>query len=92
MKKRIPKFKSLEEERKFWNTHSITEFMDELKPAKIEFAKPKKKLVSVRLDTNQIQSLKAIALHKGLGYLSLMRFWIQERLSKERRVLHTQRN
>lgn len=89
--KRIPKFKSLEEERKFWDNHSITEFMDELKPAKIEFVRPKKKLISLRLDSNQIGTLKEIASHKGLGYLSLIRYWITERLSKERSFLHAHR-
>ena len=83
MKKQIPKFKSLEEERRFWDTHSITEFIDKLKPVKMEFIRPKKKLISLRLDTPQIESLKEIASHKGLGYLSLIRYWISERLSKE---------
>ncbi len=86
MKKHIPKFKSLEEERRFYDTHSITEFLDELKPAKVQFVKPKKKLISLRLDTPQIESLKEIASHKGLGYLSLIRYWINERLSKEHRL------
>ena len=85
MKKRIPKFKSLEEERKFWDRHSITEFMEELTPARVEFTRPKKKLISLRLDVPQIESLKEIASYKGLGYLSLIRYWIAERLSKERR-------
>lgn len=87
MKKRIiPKFKSLEEERKFWDTHSITDFLKELKPVKVEFTRPKKKLISLRLDTPQIESLKQIASRKGLGYLSLIRYWINERLSKEHRT------
>ncbi len=90
MKKHIPKFKSLEEERRFWDTHSITEFIDELKPVKVEFVRPKKKLISLRLDAPQIESLKEIASHKGLGYLSLIRYWINERLSQERpsRLVH----
>ncbi len=83
MKKRIPKFKSLEEERKFWDTHSVTDFMDEFKPAKIQFVRPKKQLISVRLDTPQIVSLKKIAASQGLGYLTLIRTWIAQRLSKE---------
>ncbi len=91
MKRHIPKFKSLEEERKFWATHSITEFMDELKPVKAEFVKPKKKLISLRLDTPQIRSLKEIASRKGLGYLSLIRYWINERLSKEHQPPHLAR-
>lgn len=89
MNKRIPKFRSLEEERAFWDTHSVTDFMDELKPAKIEFARPKKRLVSIRLESAQIDSLKAIASRKGLGYLTLIRFWIAEHLSREGRRTHT---
>ena len=90
MNRRIPKFRSLEEERKFWDTHSITDFLDELKPVKVAFIRPKKKLISLRLEAPQIESLKAIASHKGLGYLSLIRYWITERLSKEHRpsMLH----
>ena len=83
MKTKIPKFKSLEEERKFWDTHSITEFMNEFTPAKITFTKPKRKLVSIRLDTEQIESLRQVASHKGIGYLSLIRYWISERIAKE---------
>ncbi|MBI3617823.1 MAG: hypothetical protein HY210_06370 [Candidatus Omnitrophica bacterium] len=83
MKGRIPKFSSLEQERKFWDTHSITEFLDELKPVKVEFTRPRKKLISLRLDARQIESLKEIAAHKGLGYLALIRSWINERLHKE---------
>lgn len=80
---KIPKFRTLEGERKFWDTHSITDFMDELKPTEVEFVKPKKKLISLRLDAPQIASLKEIASRKGLGYLSLIRYWITERLSQE---------
>ena len=92
MNAKIPKFKSLEEERRFWDSHSITEFMDELKPVKVEFVRPKKKLISLRLDTPQIASLKKIASSRGLGYLSLIRSWITERLSKEHRASHTHTN
>ena len=83
MKNKIPKFKTLEAERDFWDTHSITDFMNTLKPVKVEFIRPKKKLISLRLDAPQIESLKEIASHKGLGYLSLIRHWISERLSQE---------
>ncbi|MBI5149165.1 MAG: hypothetical protein HZA28_00125, partial [Candidatus Omnitrophica bacterium] len=83
MKRHIPKFKSLEEERRFWDTHDITEFIDELKPAGVKFVRPKKKLISLRLDAGQIESLKGIASREGLGYLSLIRYWINERLSQK---------
>lgn len=85
MNKQIPKFRSLEDERKFWDTHSITEFLDDIKPAKVEFKRAKKKLISLRLDVPQIESLKVIASRKGLGYLSLIRYWINEYINKEQR-------
>lgn len=89
MKSKIPKFKSLEEERNFWDTHSVTDYLKELKPVKVKFTKPKKKLISLRLETPQIEALKTIASHKGLGYLTLIRYWISERIAKEHRHPHT---
>lgn len=62
MKKKIkiPQFKS-EEEAKFWDTHSVTDFLDELKPVKpntITVSKPAKHLFVVRLDQQQLHALK----------------------------------
>lgn len=60
-KSKIPKFKNEEEEAKFWDTHSVTDFLDEFKPVKphtITFAKPLKHLFVVRLDRQQLHILK----------------------------------
>jgi predicted DNA binding CopG/RHH family protein len=87
--KHIPKFKNEDEEAKFWDTHSVTDYLHELKEVhNVKFPKPRKRLVSMRLDYNQINSLKQVAASKGIGYLTLIRLWIYERLSKERRVAH----
>ncbi len=92
-KSKIHKFKSYEEEAKFWDTHDTTEFLDELREVKnIKFPKLRKKLISVRMDDSQIKPLKEIASAKGIGYLTLIRMWIAERLSKERRFLHAHRS
>ncbi len=88
MKNKIPKFRSLEEERRFWDTHSATEFLDVLRPVNIKFVRPKKKLVSLRLDTPHLACLKEIAAARGLGYLTLMRMWILDRLSREQHPEH----
>ena len=60
MKSHIPKFKSLKEEREFWQTHSVTEFWDELKPAKLEFVQPRKKTVSVKLAGFEVRILQDV--------------------------------
>ena len=88
--KRIPKFKSEQEEAKFWHTHSVTDYLHELKEVhNVKFPKPRKRLISVRMDDAMIKPLKKIAAAKGIGYLTLIRIWIAERLFRERRLMHT---
>lgn len=38
-KSKIPKFKTYEEEAKFWDTHSVTDFEDETEDVDIVFEK-----------------------------------------------------
>ena len=82
-KSKIPIFRSYEEEAKFWDTHNSTEFLDELKPAHMDFSKCTKKLVSMRLPDKQIEALKKIAAKRGIGYLTMIRMWVTDRLREE---------
>jgi len=43
------------------------------------------------MDDALIASLKEVASAKGIGYLTLMRMWIIEKLSRERRLTHVHR-
>jgi predicted DNA binding CopG/RHH family protein len=47
-------------------------------------ARPAKKQISLRLDPEAIDKLKAIARRKGIGYQTLIRMWVMERLIQER--------
>jgi len=51
---------------------------------KAKFMRPKKKLVSLRLDEKTINELKKIADRKGIGYLQLVRMWVLENLIKSK--------
>ena len=82
-KSRIPKFRSFEEEAKFWDEHDTAEFLGELGPAKLTFARPRKRLISLRLPESEILSLKKVARRRGLGYLTMMRMWVTEKLLTE---------
>jgi predicted DNA binding CopG/RHH family protein len=42
-----------------------------------------KKQISLRLDPEVIIQLKTIAARKGIGYQTLIRMWVMERLSQE---------
>ncbi|NCO68513.1 MAG: hypothetical protein COZ31_03910 [Nitrospirae bacterium CG_4_10_14_3_um_filter_44_29] len=80
--KKIPKFKSEKEEADFWATHDSADYLLETKEVKVKFTRPKKKLVSLRLDDKTIKKLKKIADSKGIGYLQLVRVWVLENMNK----------
>jgi len=50
--------------------------------------KPLDKHLNMRIDTITVNRLKNIAHHKGIGYQSLTRMWILERLSQEEENYH----
>ncbi len=81
---RIPKFKTDKEIAEFWDTHSLADFEEELRPAKdIVFVKPERQVVSLRLDRKIVKALRSLGARKGIGYSTLLRMWILERLYKE---------
>jgi len=82
---KIPQFASEQEEAEFWATHDATEFLDETKPVNMTFvdARPPKKQISLRLDPEVINQLKTVASRKGIGYQTLIRMWVMERLGQE---------
>ena len=85
---KVPKFKTLEEEAEFWDTHSLAEYWDELESVEgpLIDARPPKKLVSIRFDEALIAAAKRIARGKGIGYQTLLRMWAYEGLARELRA------
>ena len=83
MKQKIPRFKTREEEAEFWDTHDFTDFIDELRPVKVRFAKNLSEGMTVRLDTETLGRLRRLAHDKGIGPTTLARIWIMERLQGE---------
>ena len=64
---RVPKFKNLKEEREFWDTHNSTDYLDDFEVTKdVVFVRPKKEVISLRLDPNIVNKLKELADKEGL--------------------------
>jgi len=81
---KIPKFKSDKELAKFWDTHSLANFEEDLVPAKgVVFVKPDRQIVSLRLDRKVVNAVKVLAAKKGIGYSSLLRMWLIEDIRQE---------
>ena len=96
MKKKLPKFKSEEEEACFWATHSPldypNEFIDAEEPFKIspsllkevaEKREERKRLLTFRIGQHQIDIAKVIARCRGIGYQTQMRMWVIEGMHKD---------
>ena len=83
---RIPEFKSREEEAEWWDTHDITDYLDELKPVKVRFAKNLSEGINIRLDPETLAKLRQIAQEKGIGPTTLARMWILEHLREEQQA------
>ena len=79
-KSRIPAFSSLEEEAKWFETHSIANYQGEFKVVKARFAKNLSEGLNIRLDPETITKLRVEARQKGIGPTTLARMWILEQL------------
>jgi predicted DNA binding CopG/RHH family protein len=80
---RIPEFKNQEEEAKFWETHSFSEFTDELKPVKVQFAKNLSEGITIRFDQPTLNKIRELAHKKGIGPTTLARMWIMDHLNQQ---------
>ena len=65
----------------FWDTHSLTDYLDELEITDdVVFVKPEKQVISIRLEPKYVNQLKILAHKMGIGYSLLVRHWVMERL------------
>jgi predicted DNA binding CopG/RHH family protein len=85
-KKQIPRFRSEEDERKFWSKNDSTEFIDWQSGQKRKFPtlKPSLRTISLRLPLSMIEDLKILANKRDVPYQSLLMIFLAERLEKER--------
>ena len=83
--KKIPKFKTEEEERKFWSKADSTSYVDWTKAKRASFPrlKPSTKTISIRLPENLIKELKTLANKRDVPYQSLIKIILNERIDKE---------
>jgi predicted DNA binding CopG/RHH family protein len=83
--KKIPNFKSTEEEAEFWDTHDSTEYVDWSKSEKTIFPNLKfsTESISIRLPSPLLARIKELANEKDVPYQSLMKVYLSERIEEE---------
>jgi predicted DNA binding CopG/RHH family protein len=85
-KKRIPAFASIEEEAVFWDPHSTTDYEDEFKPVRVRFAKKLSEGLTIRLDPDTLEKVRAEAHERGIGATTLIRMWVLEHVKGHRKM------
>ncbi len=85
VKKKVPKFKTEDEERKFWASQDSTEYVDWAKAKRVVLSKlkPSVKTISLRLPESMLEELKLIANKRDVPYQSLMKMFLAERIEEE---------
>lgn len=80
---RVPAFNNVEEEAAFWDTHDVTDYLDESRPAEISVGRELAERLTLRLEQADRAALVQRAKQLGMGPSSLARLWIEERLRQE---------
>ena len=83
-KGRVPAFANRQDEAKFWDTHDIADYWQDLKPVRARFARQLSEGITIRLDPQTLAELRSVAGERGVGPTTLARMWILEHLRKER--------
>ena len=90
----VPEFKSEREEHEFWGSHRLSEELletfvprskrDNLPPPRERtITRPRKGSVSVRMENDLVNRLKALAAVKGIGYQTLLQQFVADRVYEE---------
>ena len=85
--KKIPTFKTEDEERTFWATADSTDYVDWSNARLVTFPnlRPTSIAISVRLPATLLTELKLLANARDVPYQSLLKMYLADRVRTERR-------
>jgi predicted DNA binding CopG/RHH family protein len=82
--KKLPEFATEAEARAFWETHDSADYLDwsKARPAVFANLKPSTNTISIRLPMHLLESIKSAANARDVPYQSLIKVWLQEKVSE----------
>jgi hypothetical protein len=83
--KPMPAFRNEAEERRFWETHDSTEYVDwsSARPVRFPNLKPSTETISLRLPAGLLADLKALVNKRDVPYQSLLKVFLADRVARE---------
>jgi predicted DNA binding CopG/RHH family protein len=81
--KRIPRLASEAAERRFWEKHDSSPYVDWSRAERVTLPnlKPTTRSISLRLPLRMLERIKAEANARDVPYQSLIKIWLAEKLS-----------
>jgi predicted DNA binding CopG/RHH family protein len=81
--KPTPVFKDEAQERRFWETHVSTNFLDwsKAKRVRLPHLKPSTTAISLRLPLPLLERIKVAANKRDVSYQSLIKTWLAEKVN-----------
>jgi hypothetical protein len=79
MKKRLPRTDSIKKLARFWDTHDLTDFEDELEEVTEQVFEPQT-VIPLNLDSAEAKAVRKIAKKKGVADAELIRDWVREKI------------
>lgn len=85
-KRKLPKLRNEQAERKFWESHDSTEYVDWSQAKSLVFPELHGSMVSIslRLPAALLAAIRSEAHRRDVPYQSLMKVWLAERAEQSR--------
>ena len=82
--KRIPRFQTLEQAAKFWDTHDFEDYVGDTKPVTIAVKIPRRRIrLTVPLDLKVYQQIETLAAERGVRIETMVSAWLKEKTLAE---------
>ena len=80
--KKIPRFKSLVQEERFWATHDSTNYLDfaDVDLGFFPELKPSSRTISIRLPESLVEAIKLLANKQDVPYQSMLKILLAEKV------------
>jgi predicted DNA binding CopG/RHH family protein len=78
---KIPRTGSIQKLARFWDTHDLTDFEDQLEDISDPvFERKRETVIQVRLRQREVEAVKRVAKTRGVREAVLLRQWVREKL------------
>jgi predicted DNA binding CopG/RHH family protein len=77
---KLPETDSISELARFWDTHDLTDFEDQLEEVNEPVFRQEMETVEVPLRPQEVEAIKRMAESQGVEFSALVRGWVLEKL------------